>query len=227
MRFKYLVFSTLLLSLSLHAVENYEAEYRFKSSEVNLKGIRKLNIDTEGNSSLTFKAKSALARLYFETNFYIQDNSVKTESYIIEVKPGFVNRDQEIYIDSNAKKMRSSGRDEWDVEMPEVNVLDPLNAQIQIRINVMQGKDKFSLDLLEIENGSVEPNLYSITSENKECYIGDELYSCIELTRIRDNGDRKTTYLMAKELDYMFIEIKDVGPKRTNMLTLEKILSLG
>ena len=32
---------------------------------------------------------------------------------------------------------------------------------------------------------------------------------------------------MAKELDYMFVEIKDVNPKRTDILTLEKILSLG
>jgi len=32
---------------------------------------------------------------------------------------------------------------------------------------------------------------------------------------------------MAKELGYMFVEIKDVSPKRTDTLTLEKILSLG
>ena len=92
---------------------------------------------------------------------------------------------------------------------------------------ILNGFKEFKLNLLEIKNGSIESNDYKVTSENKICNVGDTQYSCIEVTRLRENEDRKTTYLMAKELGYMFVEIKDVSPKRTDTLTLEKILSLG
>jgi hypothetical protein len=106
-------------------------------------------------------------------------------------------------------------------------IVDPLNAQIQIRIMILSGLKEFKLNLLEIKDGSIESNDYKVTAENKVCNVGETQYSCIEVTRLRENEDRKTTYLMAKELDYMFVEIKDVNPKRTDILTLEKILSLG
>ena len=222
-----ITFLALIFSTYSYAIDDYEAEYRFKSSQIDIKGIRQLKVDEEGESSLTFKAKSTLARLYFKTVFSIQADTVNTKSYEIEVKPGFVNRDQEILIDANSNQMSSKGRDEWILKAPKIPVVDPLNAQIQIRIMILNGFKEFKLNLLEIKNGSVESNNYKVTSENKICNVGETQYSCIEVTRLRENEDRKTTYLMAKELGYMFVEIKDVNPKRTDTLTLEKILSLG
>ena len=66
-----LTFLALILSTYSYgySIDDYKAEYRFKSSEVNLKGIRQLRIDEKGESSLTFKGKSTLARLYFKTVF--------------------------------------------------------------------------------------------------------------------------------------------------------------
>ena len=222
-----ITFLALIFSTYSYAIDGYEAEYRFKSSQIDIKGVRQLMVNDEGESSLTFKAKSTLARLYFKTVFSIQADAVNTKSYEIEVKPGFVNRDQEILIDTNSNQMSSKGRDEWILKAPKIPVVDPLNAQIQIRIMILNGFKEFKLNLLEIKNGSVESNNYKVTSENKICNVGETQYSCIEVTRLRENEDRKTTYLMAKELGYMFVEIKDVNPKRTDTLTLEKILSLG
>jgi len=224
-----LTFLALILSTYSYGytIDDYKAEYRFKSSEVNLKGIRQLRIDEKGESSLTFKGKSTLARLYFKTIFDIQANSVNTRSYKIEVKPGFVNRDQEILIDVNSDQMSSKGRDEWILKAPEIPVADPLNAQIQIRIMILNGFKEFKLNILEIKDGSIESNEYKVTSENEICNVGETKYTCIEVTRLRKDEDRKTTYLMAKELGYMFVEIRDVSPERTNTLTLEKILSFG
>ena len=70
MKFNYLFFF-IFISINTYSIENYEAEYRFKSSEINLKGKRVLTINEDGISSLSFKAKSTLARLYFETNFFL------------------------------------------------------------------------------------------------------------------------------------------------------------
>lgn len=222
-----ITFLFLIFSTYSYAIDDYKAEYRFKSNQIDIKGVRQLKIDEEGESSLTFKAKSTLARLYFKTIFNIQADAVNTKSYEIEVKPSFVNRDQEILIDTNSNKMSSKGRDEWMLEAPQMPIVDPLNAQIQIRIMILSGLKEFKLNLLEIKDGSIESNDYKVTDENKVCNVGETQYSCIEVTRLRENEDRKTTYLMAKELDYMFVEIKDVNPKRTDILSLEKILSLG
>ena len=222
-----ITFLALIFSTYSYAIDDYKAEYRFKSSQIDIKGVRQLMIDEEGESSLTFKAKSTLARLYFKTIFNIEADTVNTKSYEIEVKPGFVNRDQEILVDVNSNQMSSKGRDEWMLKAPQIPFVDPLNAQIQIRIMILNGFKEFKLNLLEIKDGSIEPNDYKVTSENKICNVGETKYSCIEVTRLRESEDRKTTYLMAKELGYMFVEIKDVNPKRTDILKLEKILSLG
>ena len=222
-----ITFLALIFSTYSYAIDDYKAEYRFKSSQIDIKGVRQLKIDEEGESSLTFKAKSTLARLYFKTVFNIEADTVNTKSYEIEVKPGFVNRDQEILVDVNSNQMSSKGRDEWMLKAPQIPFVDPLNAQIQIRIMILNGFKEFKLNLLEIKDGSIEPNDYKVTSENKICNVGETKYSCIEVTRLRESEDRKTTYLMAKELGYMFVEIKDVNPKRTDILKLEKILSLG
>ena len=133
-----ITFLALIFSTYSYAIDDYKAEYRFKSSQIDIKGVRQLKIDEE-ESSLTFKAKSTLARLHFKTVFNIQADAVNTKSYEIEIKPGFVNRDQKILIDANSNQMSSKGRDEWILKAPEIPVVDPLNAQIQIRIMILNG----------------------------------------------------------------------------------------
>ena len=86
------------------------------------------------------------------SEFNINEGVLKTNSYKIRVKPRFVNRDQDIVFDYTGNTIQSTGREEWKEEF-DINreILDPLNAQIKIRINLISGLNKFSIDLLEID----------------------------------------------------------------------------
>ena len=56
--------------------------------------------------------------------------------------------------------------------------MDPLNAQIQIRLNLLNNMKEFSIKLVEIKNGAVEDNFYKIVGE-EICNIGSKEYECI------------------------------------------------
>ena len=55
----------------------------------------------------------------------------------------------------------------------------------------------------------------------------EKVYNCSILERLREGSSRKTTYYLAKELDYMFLKITDVSEDWTNTLELKEILSFG
>ena len=68
MKFSY-IFSILFLSINLFSIENYVAEYRWKSSDRDILGVRKLIIEENGASSLSFKANKSFIKLDIETDF--------------------------------------------------------------------------------------------------------------------------------------------------------------
>ena len=228
MKFSY-VFSILFLSINVFSIENYVAEYRWESSDRDILGVRKLVIEENGASSLSFKANKSFIKLDIETDFKFLNKKVESKEYSVGVKPAMVNRSQKLFFNNIENSINSKGRYEWSANTISKSVLDPLNAQIQVRMNVLDGYKDFSIDIIEMKDGTIEPNFYKVTSENVDCYVGDDKYSCIEVTRLRKYDDRKTIYLIAEELGYMFVKIKDIDldPKKNQTLSLEKILSLG
>ena len=213
-------------NIKADSINEYSAKYFYKSDEISIKGIRKLEI-RDGKYSLNFKAKNLLASMRVGSEFNINEGVLKTNSYSIRVKPGFVNRDQDIKFDYIANIIESTGREEWEEDLDtNGEILDPLNAQIKIRINLILGLEKFSINLLEIESGKVEENFYEVVG--KEVFTFNEIdYECIKLKRIRETDDRETIYYIAPDLNFMFLKIVDTGQDRNQTLELIEILSLG
>ena len=213
-------------NIKADSINEYSAKYFYKSDEISIKGIRKLEI-RDGKYSLNFKAKNLLASMRVGSEFNINEGVLKTNSYSIRVKPGFVNRDQDIKFDYIANIIESTGREEWEEDLDTSGeILDPLNAQIKIRINLISGLEKFSINLLEIESGKVEENFYEVVG--KEVFTFNEIdYECIKLKRIRETDDRETIYYIAPDLNFMFLKIVDMGQDRNQTLELIEILSLG
>ena len=212
--------------VNAESINGYSARYFYTSDEISIKGIRRLEIN-DGNYLLNFKAKNLLASMSIGSEFNINEGILKTNSYKIRVKPRFVNRDQDITFDYAVNTIQSTGREEWKEEF-DINgeILDPLNAQIKIRINLISGLDKFSINLLEIESGKVEKNFYEVTG--KDIYTFNETdYECIILKRIRKTDDRETIYYIAPDLNFMFLKIVDTGKDRNQTLELIEILSFG
>lgn len=213
-------------NIKADSINEYSAKYFYKSDEISIKGIRKLEI-RDGKYSLNFKAKNLLASMRVGSEFNINEGVLKTNSYNIRVKPSFVNRDQDIKFDYIANIIESTGREEWEEDLDTSGeILDPLNAQIKIRINLISGLEKFSINLLEIESGKVEENFYEVVG--KEVFTFNEIdYECIKLKRIRETDDRETIYYIAPDLNFMFLKIVDTGQDRNQTLELIEILSLG
>ena len=225
----YKLIPVLLLSLTINAeVKNYSAEYEFISEEITIAGTRALDIN-EGLGSLSFKAKNLLASMFFESKFRVIDGKVISDSYKVRIKPKFVNRDQELVFNHENNTISSNGRDNWIVEVDKnIQILDPLNSQIQLKLNIANNVNNFSLNLIDLENGALESYQY-IVDGVKTIEFKDELYDCMVVKRIKldSNSDKVTLYFVSKDLGYMFIQVQESSEKREQELQLIELLSLG
>jgi hypothetical protein len=225
----YKLIPVLLLSLTINAeVKNYSAEYEFISEEITIAGTRALDIN-EGLGSLSFKAKNLLASMFFESKFRVIDGKVISDSYKVRIKPKFVNRDQELVFNHENNTISSNGRDNWIVEVDKnIQILDPLNSQIQLKLNIANNINNFSLNLVDLENGELESYQY-IVDGVKTIEFKDELYDCMVVKRIKldSDSDKVTVYFVSKDLGYMFIQVQESSEKREQELQLIELLSLG
>ena len=225
----YKLIPVLLLSLTINAeVKNYSAEYEFISEEITIAGTRALDIN-EGLGSLSFKAKNILASMFFESKFKVIDGKVISDSYKVRIKPKFVNRDQKLVFNHENNTISSDGRDSWMVEVDKnIQILDPLNSQIQLKLNIANNIDNFSLNLIDLENGELESYQY-IVDGVKTIEFKDELYDCMVVKRIKldSDSDKVTLYFVSKDLGYMFIQVQESSEKREQELQLIELLSLG
>jgi len=225
----YKLIPVLLLSLTINAeVKNYSAEYEFISEEITIAGTRALDIN-EGLGSLSFKAKNLLASMFFESKFRVIDGKVISDSYKVRIKPKFVNRDQELVFNHENNTISSNGRDNWIVEVDKnIQILDPLNSQIQLKLNIANNVNNFSLNLIDLENGELESYQY-IVDGVKTIEFKDELYDCMVVKRIKldSDSDKVTLYFVSKDLGYMFIQVQESSEKREQELQLIELLSLG
>jgi hypothetical protein len=225
----YKLIPVLLLSLTINAeVKNYSAEYEFISEEITIAGTRALDIN-EGLGSLSFKAKNLLASMFFESKFRVIDGKVISDSYKVRIKPKFVNRDQELVFNHENNTISSNGRDNWIVEVDKnIQILDPLNSQIQLKLNIANNVNNFSLNLVDLENGELESYQY-IVDGVKTIEFKDELYDCMVVKRIKldSDSDKVTLYFVSKDLGYMFIQVQESSEKREQELQLIELLSLG
>ena len=103
---------------------------------------------------------------------------------------------------------------------------DPLNAQIQIRLNLISGMKKFYINVIEMGTGESQENLYELDGEDV-CILQEKKYDCVILKRYRDSDDRATTYYLIPELAYMFYKVIDESPEEYQKLELRELLSFG
>jgi hypothetical protein len=128
--------------------------------------------------------------------------------------------------------IESSGENKWEIaHKQDLIILDPLNAQIQMRINVKKMVDlnnysPFEIALQDIKDGEIEINTYKFS--RKDLYeFNNKTYDSIIIERVRDQDSRVTEYYLVPELGYLILEVIDKKESSTERLKLQKILSLG
>ena len=227
-----MIFRTLLLTiftinLSSSVIPEYKAKYKFERGDFSITGIRELK-KSNNDLILKFNANKLLVvSMNFESNFEIKDSKIISKNYEVKIKPKSVNRDQKIFYDYDNLKINSSGRNAWQAPLDQASFSsDPLNAQIQIRLNLMNGMKKFYINLIEMRTGEIQENLYELNGE-ETCTLRGKNYKCVILKRYRESDKRITTYHLIPELAYMFYKVIDESPDEYQKLELEELLSFG
>ena len=221
------------ISLNGDEVADYKAEYLFETGDFSVTGIRELITDEENEiARITFNAKTKIVKLFFESSFVINKGSIISKKYIANVRALLIKRNQSIIYDNINQNIKSSGQNKWDINYADdIDILDPLNAQVQMRLNVKDMHESkeynsFEIALQDIRNGNIEVNTYKF-SRNDLYTFNEKNYESIVIKRVRDQDSRITEYHLVPELGYLIMEVLDTGAEATQTLKLQKILSLG
>ena len=220
----------LLISISINFLEAeipfYSAKYNFESEEISITGTREFTRESEGYE-IKFEASNFLANLFFSSKFSFSNKDIIPDTYNIKIRPKFLNRDQSIKFDYEIDEVISNGLNKW--KMPFIsknNVYDPLNVQIMIRTYILNGYNKFDLNIIDMEKGGFKNYSFNYL-RNEECFFNDNKYNCYVFERRRDGSERVVTYFLMEEFDFMFLKILDSSPGKLNKLELKEILSFG
>jgi len=216
------------INLSSSVIPEYKAKYKFERDDFSITGIRELKKSNNDDFIFKFNANTLLiVSMNFESIFEIKDSKIISKNYEVKIRPKSVDRDQRISYDYDNFKINSSGRNSWVASLDQTAFLtDPLNAQIQIRLNLISGMKKFYINLIEMETGEIQENFYELDGE-AICKLQDKNYDCVILKRFRESDDRITTYYLIPELAYMFYKVIDESPKEYQKLELKELLSFG
>ena len=228
MIFRMLLLTIFTINLSSSVIPEYKAKYKFERGDFSITGIRELKKSNNDDFILKFNANTLLVvSMNFESIFEIKDSKIISKNYEVKIRPKSVNRDQKIFYDYDNLKIDSSGRNSWVASLDQTAFSsDPLNAQIQIRLNLMNGMKKFYINLIEMGTGEKQENLYELNGE-ETCTLKGKNYNCVILKRYRESDKRITTYHLIPELAYMFYKVIDESPDEYQKLELEELLSFG
>lgn len=233
MKFKKILVLVLILPLLVTAneVQDYKAEYLFETEQFSVTGIRELKTD-DNKASITFDAKTKIIKLFFESTFDIINNQVFSEKYLVTIKAFLIKRKYLIKYGKGNGVIESSGQNEWEISyQKDLKILDPLNAQVQMRINVKKMIDSkdyspFEIALQNIRDGDIEINTYKFARNDIYEFDGQS-YESVVIERIREQDSRVTEYYLVPELGFLILEVIDKKEAATERLKLQKILSLG
>ena len=228
MKFKIFFVTIFTLSLSSDVIPDYKARYSFERDDFSVTGIRELKATNEDSYSLKFNARTMLVvSLDFESNFEIKNSKLISKNYKVKIRPKSVDRDQSIIYDYENLKINSSGINSWEAKLDQMAFsADPLNAQIQIRLNLINGMSKFYINLIEIKTGEIKKNFYTLDGK-ENCTLNGKNYNCVLLKRYRESDNRITTYYLIPELDYLFYRVVDQSPEGYQKLEIKELLSFG
>jgi len=218
----------MLMAVSANAADSvipdYKANYTFTNSNVSMEGVRELQTFVDGKRSLSFNARFPLGKINIGSEFHEVQGIIATDLYTVSAKWTLIKQERTLIFNRQEKTMSASGKFEWVKDLPDnVEIFDPLNAQIQIRKKVMQGHQTFSLLMPEIKTGEIESNQYKLNAD-EECKVGNQIYQCKVVQRERPQEDRITTYFLAPELGYMIVRIDDQDKDGDTLLELQSLL---
>ena len=217
------IFFLIIASLTCETEDfkSWEADFIFSHHEFgNFDMKRNLTVVSENDISSTFVIRPLLIFKYSQNSSLIIDDG-KIKSQATEVTnnvPGVSPKYFKVIFESN---LVSSKELNLEVKIEE-DILDQLGSDLQMRLNIKNGIDNFSLLVLDNDKGNIVKREYMV--------LGDEIvetnfgnFNCIKVAATSKDGG-KIIYFISPELDFMiiksFVELKS---GETNSLILKNM----
>ncbi len=224
---KLLIAILLISAISVNAhVRDSSALYELKTKQGTFDGIRELSTDDD-TRTFSFKDTSAIIKAEFYSEFIDNKGVIQSISYDADFRFLLIRRNSNFKFDNEKSVLNSTGEYDWETKLPNKLVYDPLNAQLEMRYRLQKQETEFDLLLPEIKNGEIKSYKYKVIGEENYNLNGLD-YECIVVQRIREEDNRVTIYIMAKELDFLIMQVTNQDPDDGEMtLTIKEILSFG
>jgi len=219
----FLTLSVIALTIEAQEIPDYKGDYTFTNSKFSMDGVRELITDDNGVRVLKFNAKFAMGKINIQSNFMEKNGKLIPEKYSVGVRWTVFKDNRTLSFDSKKNEVTASGKFEWTQKLPENGtVFDPLNVQIEIRKNVINNVQEFSMLMPDLKTGVIEKNNYRLI-EDGTFEVAGKIYLCKVVERVRTQDDRTTRYFLAKELNHLIIKVEDQDTDGDTMLEMTKL----
>ncbi len=210
--------SFLIITLSTAALADptpYRAVYQadYKGLPINALAIRELSRDEKGTYRLSSSAKSFFASVTEFSEFVIQDEHVLPVQYQYHRSGIGKQRDAVLDFDwVNMKVLNNVQSKPWTMAIP-VGTLDKLLYQLKVRQDLLrahnQGQEWPLLKYQIADGGKLKTYEFKVIGEERVTTPLGEL-NAIKATRIKQRPNRKTTFWLAPEYEFLLVRFHQI-----------------
>ena len=199
----------------------YTAQYKTSAHGLSLTLKRALNVDRNGNYTLTNGGSVLVAGLEEKALFRIEGNRIIPKSYVYQGK-GLMNRRREVQFTEGSDTLRSLYKDKW-YDLPYIEgTLDRMSQQEQLRLSLLNDPTPGE-DFVVLVADKKRVKEYTFV------YVGEETLKTplgtvdtLHFRRIHADPDRKSDTWVAPAWEYMMVKtvhIEDGGKPIEGMIT--------
>lgn len=211
-------------SVSADELVPFRAQYsaNYIGMPARAKGTRELVVTDKGHYRLTSSAKSMLIKVNESSEFIMESGQIKPLRYNYSRSGIGKNKKEQMLFDWGTNTVSHNG-----VESAITpGLLDKLSYQHQISLDLTAEKDPGiqRFDYMIADKAKRKEYSFKVTGrEILNTAAGD--LDTLRLERIRNNSDRKTTFWLAVEHNYLLVRMEQLEDGKGVVLDLKKFES--
>lgn len=218
------LFSTPIYAQSKGDVEFVDAVFAVSYNNAASAGDAKLMIKNHQNTyDVSFNLKHSLIDINQKASFSAKDCHITPQSYQSSTSPALRSTTKESlnFNWANKTAIRHHSKDGDTTFNLKQHVYDPLSLFFKARCDLMAVKKQLSYPLL-YKGREANHQYQVIGTEKVSTGMGD--FEALVVQRQRRNPDRRTTFFVAPELDYLIVKIHHRESKMVNVtMTLKSM----
>ncbi|MFT5592768.1 MAG: hypothetical protein ACI8SR_001130 [Oceanicoccus sp.] len=184
---------------------NYEATWKAGWFPITVDATRTLAKTEDGLWQLTFEAYSSVADLHEQSQYSIENQTVKPQHYRYKTS-GFLSKKRRAQtFDWEKQQVWIPERDEWADYTLTLGIQDNLSYQEQIRLDLMAGKSEFSY---EVAYKNRLKHYDFKVAKRGQTKTKQGLINTIEVIQEKDNNKESTRIWFAVDYEYLLIKLE-------------------